>query len=100
MQPGDDEAEGLDHGADAARLGRVDQLGRGGQREGRDLEPVVAERGRRFALALEREAGEDLVAEGQLHVSAPRVPRREKMPLTMAPAPPVTRCTPALNGGT
>ena len=54
VQAGDDEAGRLDDAADPLRLDGVDAMRRIGERERRDLEAVVAERGGELALLLER----------------------------------------------
>ena len=77
----------------------VDPLGRVGERERRDLEPVVAEPRRELALRLERQLAEHFVAEGELHRRRAQV-RRRISERAAAPAPPVTRLTAALNAGT
>ncbi len=100
VQPGDDEAGRFDGAPHARDLGRRHALGRLGERERRDLEPVVAERGGDLALPLERDVGEHLVAEGELHAASLPRGARPTAERTSAPALAVTRRTALLNAGT
>src|ERR1019366_6721407 len=94
------EARRLDDAAQSLRFAGVDELGRFGEREGRDLEPFVAEERRELALLLERQGAEHLVAERKPHVMSSRRGWRLNADRSSAPAPPVAYCTAALNAGT
>ena len=63
VQPGDRKAGRFDDAAQPLRLRGIDALGRFGQREWRDLEPVVAEPRGELALVFERQAAEHFVAQ-------------------------------------
>jgi len=99
VQPGDDEAERLDGAPNACNLVRLELMRLVAERERSDLEAVVAERCGQFALPLERQMREHLVAKRDPHVASPPRGVRPIAERTNAPAPPVMRRTPALNAG-